>query len=283
MAHNARAAHPYIQAQAEPPRDRTNRTDKALTECRTAWAEAFETAQTKGLNNAKAIRMAAVAYKLAMPKMDSLPSIRAAIACIAQGINLEIYDGRDGSQLLYAAQVALSVNAQKGREKMTPPTPTRQPLTDTAVWNNADDSGSRNEIDVDRAYIEGMRAGWNLAQGLSELSAYFPKEKNDAIAASNAKINIDFDAALNCRRREIAAPTAYGVDRNRHRNTISDVNAVSEQGPLVRQPPPAARLARILHHAAQELWDACTLQSSADMWEDARAIASRILAAYPKD
>jgi hypothetical protein len=58
--------------------------------------------------------MAAVAYKLAMPKMDSLPTIRAAIACIAQGITLEVFDGRDGSQLLYAAQVALSVLKQKG-------------------------------------------------------------------------------------------------------------------------------------------------------------------------
>jgi hypothetical protein len=56
-----------------------------------------------------------------------------------------------------------------------------------------------------------------------------------------------------------------------------------EQGPLVRQPAPAAKLARVLHHAAQELWDACTHTSSADMWEEARAIASRILAAAPAE
>jgi hypothetical protein len=54
-----------------------------------------------------------------------------------------------------------------------------------------------------------------------------------------------------------------------------------EQGPLVRQPVPAARLARILHHAAQELWDLCTYTDSAEMWEEARAIASRILSACP--
>jgi hypothetical protein len=56
---------------------------------------------------------------------------------------------------------------------------------------------------------------------------------------------------------------------------------IDEQGPLIRQPAPAARLARILHHAATELWDLCTYTDSAEMWEEARAIASRILAACP--
>jgi hypothetical protein len=55
------------------------------------------------------------------------------------------------------------------------------------------------------------------------------------------------------------------------------------QGPLIRQPAPAARLARILNNAAIELWDACTLTDSGQMWEEARAIASRILAACPGD
>ncbi len=59
--------------------------------------------------------------------------------------------------------------------------------------------------------------------------------------------------------------------------------AAEEQGPLVRQPVAAARLARILHNAAQELWDVCTYTDTAQMWEDARAIASRILAAAPSD
>ena len=54
------------------------------------------------------------------------------------------------------------------------------------------------------------------------------------------------------------------------------------QGPLIRQPEPAARFARILHHAAQELWDICTYTDHAQMWEEARAIASRILAASGK-
>jgi hypothetical protein len=52
-------------------------------------------------------------------------------------------------------------------------------------------------------------------------------------------------------------------------------------GPLVRQPAPAARLAAILHNAAMDLWDVATEQDECQMWEEARAIASRILAACP--
>jgi hypothetical protein len=63
---------------------------------------------------------------------------------------------------------------------------------------------------------------------------------------------------------------------------LDQVNGVAEvQGPLVRQPAPAARLARILHHSATDLWDVCTLTDSAQMYEEARAIASRILASCP--
>jgi hypothetical protein len=54
--------------------------------------------------------------------------------------------------------------------------------------------------------------------------------------------------------------------------------AGEEWGPLVRQPAASARLARILHRSAQDLWDSCTLTDPAQMWEEARAIASRILA-----
>lgn len=52
------------------------------------------------------------------------------------------------------------------------------------------------------------------------------------------------------------------------RTTLPELTgAIEEQGPLVRQPAPAARLARIIHHAAMELWDACTYTDAAQMWE----------------
>jgi hypothetical protein len=106
-----------LEAAAAPPRDRTSRLEKSMTHCKDEWSRAYDVAQAKGLTANKALRMASVAYKLAMPKMDNLPSIRAYISCIAQGIQLEVFDGRDGSQLLYAAQVALSVLKQNGGKK----------------------------------------------------------------------------------------------------------------------------------------------------------------------
>ncbi len=62
------------------------------------------------------------------------------------------------------------------------------------------------------------------------------------------------------------------------------IHGVTEPwGPLVRQPAPAARLAHILNRSASDLWDVCTLTDAAQMWEEARAIASRILASSPID
>jgi hypothetical protein len=60
-------------------------------------------------------------------------------------------------------------------------------------------------------------------------------------------------------------------------------SSMTEQklGPLVQQNAPAAHLAELLCHAAEELWDTATLDDSAQMWEDARRIASGILSACP--
>ncbi|WP_162601847.1 hypothetical protein [Occallatibacter savannae] len=51
-----------------------------------------------------------------MPRVES-SAIRAAIACIAQGISLEVFGRRDGSQLLYAAQVGMSTLEAIGAKK----------------------------------------------------------------------------------------------------------------------------------------------------------------------
>jgi len=102
-----------LYAQADPPRDRTSLAARAVAKCQDEYHHAYNIAKEKGLAQPKALRMASVAYKLAMPRMESLNAIRGAIACIA----LEVFDGRDGSQLLYAAQVAMSTLKSKGRKK----------------------------------------------------------------------------------------------------------------------------------------------------------------------
>jgi hypothetical protein len=100
---------------ASTPRQST--IDEAMFHCKAEWSRAFELAQKKGLSATRAQRMAAVAYKIAMPRMNSLTNIKAAVACVAQGIQLEVFDGRDGSQMLYAAQVAISIHREKGKSK----------------------------------------------------------------------------------------------------------------------------------------------------------------------
>jgi hypothetical protein len=45
--------------------------------------------------------------------------------------------------------------------------------------------------------------------------------------------------------------------------------------------PARNRMVAILHNAAMDLWDVATEEDPAQMWEAARAIASRILAACP--
>jgi hypothetical protein len=48
-----------------------------------------------------------LSFKLALPGLGSMSEIKAFIVHVAQGIALGIFTGREGSQLLYAAQVAM--------------------------------------------------------------------------------------------------------------------------------------------------------------------------------
>ena len=81
------------------------------------------------------------------------------------------------------------------------------------------------------------------------------------------------------RSKSVGCPSAAQVCARVQRQLAEQRRTVP--GPLVRQPAPAARLAAILHNAAMDLWDVATEQDAAQMWEEARAIASRILAACP--
>ena len=116
----------------DPPRDRTSRVERSLQHCKAEWDYAYAAAIEKGHTAQRALRAAQVAYKIAMPKMEDLSSIRAAIACTAQGITLEVFTGRDGSQLLYAAQVALATLQKKRAQRATTPPPSRPRSTGAA-------------------------------------------------------------------------------------------------------------------------------------------------------
>lgn len=50
-----------------------------------------------------------------------------------------------------------------------------------------------------------------------------------------------------------------------------------ETGLIIGQNPEAASLSEILCGAAEDLWEAAALDDPAQMWEDARRAASRVL------
>ena len=54
-----------------------------------------------------------MAFKLALPELKSRGEIKEFITAVAQGFALGFFNGREGSQLLYAAQIALSANTEK--------------------------------------------------------------------------------------------------------------------------------------------------------------------------
>lgn len=85
----------------------------AAARCREALERAYldtlaapETAESENACRTRAIDAAARAYRQAMPPLSGAENIRNFIACVAQGILLDVFTGSEPNQLLYAAQVA---------------------------------------------------------------------------------------------------------------------------------------------------------------------------------
>lgn len=80
-----------------------------IRRCMQQTAKAKDYAAANGYTQQERRKLAIMAYKLAMPPMTDKPAIHSYIACVAYGIQVGVFNGRDASQLLYAAQVALSL------------------------------------------------------------------------------------------------------------------------------------------------------------------------------
>lgn len=91
-------------------------TAAALERCMNAYRQGYAGAQAQGKSNFTSHDLAAAAYRRAMPSTETVASIQALIACVAQGINLQIYEGRESTQLLYAAQVALAAHKSPAKQ-----------------------------------------------------------------------------------------------------------------------------------------------------------------------
>jgi len=77
-------------------------------------------------------------------------------------------------------------------------------------------------------------------------------------------------------------PTPTPADYSHpHRPGAAKALADAQRRVVAASNPAHSRMVAILHNAAMDLWDVATETDPAQMWEEARAIASRILAACP--
>jgi len=87
---------------ASPPKS------PVVTRCCEAWDSAYRTELQKGKMDSQAAKVAAKAFRYAMPSLLGRENIRDFIACVAQGVLMEAIEVQQSNRLLYAAQTALS-------------------------------------------------------------------------------------------------------------------------------------------------------------------------------
>jgi hypothetical protein len=64
---------------------------------------------------ARAVKRANKAYREALPPLRGAENIRDFIACVAHGMAIEVFDTREASKMLYAAQVAASAEGRHSK------------------------------------------------------------------------------------------------------------------------------------------------------------------------
>jgi hypothetical protein len=72
------------------------------------WQRVYREKRAKKESSFSASRDAAPAYRRAMPPLSGQKNIPDFIACVAHGMLIGAIDGKDGTKLLYAAQVTLA-------------------------------------------------------------------------------------------------------------------------------------------------------------------------------
>ena len=139
MPESSRSARARTKPVPSEPIPAKSTSKAAIRRCHAAWKRAYDAyIQRKGddfLSRAMAkTGDAPDAYRAAMPALDSIENVRNFIACTAHGILIETIPQQCAGQLLYAAQVALSVlrsqanDAAKRKKRTPPPSPPNQPI-----------------------------------------------------------------------------------------------------------------------------------------------------------
>ncbi len=76
-----------------------------------------------GLNDFDCTSAGTDAYRALLPPLDSYENIRDFIACVTRGLVLDSFNFRDGKELLYAAQIAVSALRAQPRAAKSPGRP----------------------------------------------------------------------------------------------------------------------------------------------------------------
>ena len=116
-----------IGSMAEFPLEPLETPALNVKRCLLAMAKAGAVADEGGEDEEYRRDLAVAAYKMYMPSLSDKLSIRANIACIAHGISIGIFNGQEGTKMLYAAQVALAM--LRDEKKAAPQKARRNPKT----------------------------------------------------------------------------------------------------------------------------------------------------------
>jgi hypothetical protein len=83
-------------------------TNAAIARCCEVWKLRYKAEKSKGEDEVFAAYYANQSFRDAMPALIGYEGIRDFIACVAYGMLIEAIQPQNGTQFLYAAQVALS-------------------------------------------------------------------------------------------------------------------------------------------------------------------------------
>jgi hypothetical protein len=108
--------------------------NRAILRCCQVWTETYESQLAGGRGTLSSALRANEAFRTAMPPLDSPGHIRDYIACVAYGLMVHSIGEKDGTRLLYAAQIATShlKNASKRNRKTKPESQAKKDLSSSS-------------------------------------------------------------------------------------------------------------------------------------------------------
>ena len=85
--------------------------NSAVVRCCHAWMNAYRE-EFENSDEISATRVAALAYRTALPSITTRENCRDFVACVAHGLLLEVINEKESTKLIYAVQTALSALAK---------------------------------------------------------------------------------------------------------------------------------------------------------------------------